>query len=723
MPNPFEDVQNSRPQSPGTAKNNNNTYNLNSTIPRGIHPGAVLLSPQSSSMSISNSTNRILLSPNVHENSSSLSMSFTDLLDQQPFMLDLPNRSTVSSPPLTMHDVSQQYNVPKTSSSNPTPNLNSITVGSTSLLSSPKPLPLPTTVENINDFINTQPSIPSATLKNSLQTSFDQTTNEPRISNHLNIPINNQSVSTINNNANNFNNDINQLCSWITLLTVSQQKQVLDNIFSVLSVEALQHLKLKLLTNSSNTVNGSNTSHRGSNKTTPNNSKIPNSPPHTHPHPQVPTIASPVPNRYPRSDIKHQRIDQVMNLDAIFSSHNNGTDNTGDSKFVERSPLQQQQQAQQNYQKGGHPSILYQQWSPPPISSSQPIYDYIKESRQRPKSAEPRVLMGNTSPSLSYSQESINNIMESSKNSILKGSLASLQNDLNANNTHSNNMATGSDNSINTKNITTNSNNNISYCKHDNNNNNNSNYSNLHTQPQTTSNYVQNYNNNNNNHVSNNISNSYQYQQYGNNQHSQFHPHHHRHNINSKHVNMNKNRPTSPLSSSTISTQIALETAPTASEDLAYRNISIYKNHNNNNNNNNNNNLDIYDMNYRHHNKLRTSNNNNNNNSSNSNNTMVDSSTENNNFNNTAINNSMNAKNLTDPRLLTNVPLWLKSLRLHKYSDILEKYSWLELIDLDDSTLENNGVSALGARRKLLKAFGIVKDYKERGLIDERAFI
>ncbi|CCF57494.1 hypothetical protein KAFR_0C05030 [Kazachstania africana CBS 2517] len=84
---------------------------------------------------------------------------------------------------------------------------------------------------------------------------------------------------------------------------------------------------------------------------------------------------------------------------------------------------------------------------------------------------------------------------------------------------------------------------------------------------------------------------------------------------------------------------------------------------------------------------------------------------------------SMNPKNLTDPKLLTNVPMWLKSLRLHKYSDNLKDLKWIELIYLNDEILELKGVAALGARRKLLKAFQIVKEYNESGLIDRSAYV
>ncbi|CCK70294.1 Vts1p KNAG_0E00260 [Huiozyma naganishii CBS 8797] len=85
-------------------------------------------------------------------------------------------------------------------------------------------------------------------------------------------------------------------------------------------------------------------------------------------------------------------------------------------------------------------------------------------------------------------------------------------------------------------------------------------------------------------------------------------------------------------------------------------------------------------------------------------------------------NQSMLPENLTDPKLLTNIPAWLKTLRLHKYSDILAGVPWEELVYLDDTALEKKGVAALGARRKLLKAFNVVREYKERGLIDNSAF-
>lgn len=57
----------------------------------------------------------------------------------------------------------------------------------------------------------------------------------------------------------------------------------------------------------------------------------------------------------------------------------------------------------------------------------------------------------------------------------------------------------------------------------------------------------------------------------------------------------------------------------------------------------------------------------------------------------------------TDPSLLQDIPSWLRSLRLHKYTDNLKDLKWSELVELDDQGLEDRGVNALGARRKMLK--------------------
>jgi SAM domain (Sterile alpha motif). len=57
----------------------------------------------------------------------------------------------------------------------------------------------------------------------------------------------------------------------------------------------------------------------------------------------------------------------------------------------------------------------------------------------------------------------------------------------------------------------------------------------------------------------------------------------------------------------------------------------------------------------------------------------------------------------TDPALLKDIPSWLRSLRLHKYTDHLKDLQWTELVELDDKALEDRGVNALGARNKMLK--------------------
>lgn len=59
----------------------------------------------------------------------------------------------------------------------------------------------------------------------------------------------------------------------------------------------------------------------------------------------------------------------------------------------------------------------------------------------------------------------------------------------------------------------------------------------------------------------------------------------------------------------------------------------------------------------------------------------------------------------TNPELLNDIPLWLRSLRLHKYTDNLKDLEWTELVQLDDDALDKRGVNALGARRKMLKVW------------------
>lgn len=65
----------------------------------------------------------------------------------------------------------------------------------------------------------------------------------------------------------------------------------------------------------------------------------------------------------------------------------------------------------------------------------------------------------------------------------------------------------------------------------------------------------------------------------------------------------------------------------------------------------------------------------------------------------------------TDLALLQDIPNWLRSLRLHKYTDNLKDMRWQDLVQLDDEGLEQKGVNALGARRKLLKVCVITVDF------------
>ncbi|KAK0473135.1 hypothetical protein EDD18DRAFT_390692 [Armillaria luteobubalina] len=73
-----------------------------------------------------------------------------------------------------------------------------------------------------------------------------------------------------------------------------------------------------------------------------------------------------------------------------------------------------------------------------------------------------------------------------------------------------------------------------------------------------------------------------------------------------------------------------------------------------------------------------------------------------------------------DPQLLEDVPAWLKSLRLHKYTMCFEGMNWRDMIKLDEDTLEKKGVTALGARRRLVKTFDAVK--KKMGMESPTSF-
>ncbi|KAI3629736.1 hypothetical protein MIR68_011171 [Amoeboaphelidium protococcarum] len=69
-----------------------------------------------------------------------------------------------------------------------------------------------------------------------------------------------------------------------------------------------------------------------------------------------------------------------------------------------------------------------------------------------------------------------------------------------------------------------------------------------------------------------------------------------------------------------------------------------------------------------------------------------------------------------DFELFEDVPAWLRSLRLHKYTNLFapsnrngKHWHWREMVELSDEQLEQMGIGALGARRKLLRVFEMVK--------------
>ncbi|KAI8343505.1 hypothetical protein BC941DRAFT_411575 [Chlamydoabsidia padenii] len=62
-------------------------------------------------------------------------------------------------------------------------------------------------------------------------------------------------------------------------------------------------------------------------------------------------------------------------------------------------------------------------------------------------------------------------------------------------------------------------------------------------------------------------------------------------------------------------------------------------------------------------------------------------------------------------KLMQDVPAWLKSLRLHKYTHLFETMTWQAIISLTNDELVEKGVATLGARRKLLKVFDQVKQH------------
>ncbi|CAG8526750.1 4268_t:CDS:2 [Ambispora leptoticha] len=84
--------------------------------------------------------------------------------------------------------------------------------------------------------------------------------------------------------------------------------------------------------------------------------------------------------------------------------------------------------------------------------------------------------------------------------------------------------------------------------------------------------------------------------------------------------------------------------------------------------------------------------------------------TNNNNTNKSSKNKKKQNDDTVDFELLNDIPQWLRSLRLHKYTQVFEGMKWQSIIELDDTALEQKGVAALGARRKMLKEFEKVKN-------------
>nr|POE99334.1 protein vts1 [Quercus suber] len=71
----------------------------------------------------------------------------------------------------------------------------------------------------------------------------------------------------------------------------------------------------------------------------------------------------------------------------------------------------------------------------------------------------------------------------------------------------------------------------------------------------------------------------------------------------------------------------------------------------------------------------------------------------------------------TDLMLLKDIPNWLRTLRLHKYTDNLKDMKWQDLVELDEEGLEKKGVAAKGARTKLLKVFEQVREAQADGRV------
>lgn len=62
-----------------------------------------------------------------------------------------------------------------------------------------------------------------------------------------------------------------------------------------------------------------------------------------------------------------------------------------------------------------------------------------------------------------------------------------------------------------------------------------------------------------------------------------------------------------------------------------------------------------------------------------------------------------------DPKLLDDIPAWFRSLRLHKYTPNFQGMYWRDIVVMDEPALEAKGVAVVGARRKMMKTFELVR--------------
>lgn len=67
-------------------------------------------------------------------------------------------------------------------------------------------------------------------------------------------------------------------------------------------------------------------------------------------------------------------------------------------------------------------------------------------------------------------------------------------------------------------------------------------------------------------------------------------------------------------------------------------------------------------------------------------------------------------EDVADLKLLQDIPAWLRVLRLHKYTPNFENTDWKDIVVMSDKDLVDKGVAALGARRKMLKTFEVVRE-------------